>query len=52
MGIETWPKGDSYEGAYKDNKFHGIGILITHGGTYKGHFFVFLDIIFLQNIFI
>ena len=35
-GEETFRNGNSYKGYYKDNLYHGEGILTTHSSTYKG----------------
>lgn len=35
-GVLKWSNGDSYEGDFKDNIFHGDGALITGESKYVG----------------
>ena len=37
-GVEKWPNGDVYEGAYVEGQFHGHGALRTRIGKYVGDF--------------
>jgi hypothetical protein len=37
-GTMTWANGDSYVGEWKNNKFHGMGVLNDRFGQYEGLF--------------